>query len=209
MLGLAVGLIKGGLWLLCWVGAFFATVYGFEYIAPVATEMLKAQGIIESEWLANIAVGAGIFLVVLIFLFVVSSALSGWVRGSRLNILDRSLGFVVGILAALVLVSAAYIPFSSSWSEAEEQPSWFRDARLRPVIQWGAKMVRNVLPEEFGGERETAGADEDAERALEAERAAQELSNPRPKGSGGEAEEGYESRERRDLDRLLQATQER
>lgn len=193
---------------MCWIGAAFATAYGFDYIAPVATEMLKTKGIIESEWLANIAVGAGIFLVSLIFLFVVSSVMSGWVRASRLNILDRSLGFAAGILGALVLVSAAYIPFSSTWSEPEEQPSWFRDARLRPVIEWGAEMVRTVLPEDFGGERKTAAADETG-RAAEAERAAQELSNPLPKASQGQPEAGYDSGERRDLERLFQATRER
>lgn len=144
----------------------------------------------------------------LVFLFAVSSVVSGWVRESRLNVLDRSLGFVAGIAVATAIVSALYIPVSASWADLEEQPGWFREARLRPVIQWSAGIMRAILPERLGGN----GGDinDSANRAAdEAERAFKTLVDPRPRAEGADEAAGYNAGERREMDRLFESARER
>lgn len=175
----------------------------------MAAEILRDQGVVEGvlgESLANIGIGVGVFLISLLFLFAVSSLLSGWIRASRLNALDRSLGFVAGLAAAAVLVSLVYIPLRSPLAEFAS----FNEARLRPVIEWGAEIVRPILPEGFlEEEEEEAATTGDGEDRAEAERTAEEFSNPRPKAAESGSESGYETRERRDLDRLFESTQDR
>ena len=203
-MGLSVGLIKGGLWLMCWVGAIFATLYGYPYLEPAAAGLLMNRNIITNKWLADMAVGAGIFIVSLIFLFMASSMVTGWVRTSRMNALDRSLGFLAGIFAGVLIVSAVYIPFSSMWADKpEDQPSIVREARLRPLVEWASSIVASLLPQALAEKIPSAdhgsganGADKDFQ-ALAAP--------PQPSAKTG-SQEGYNSQQRSDMDRLLQTT---
>lgn len=204
-----MGFIKGGLWLLCWVGAIAATYYGYPYIEPATSAWLAERDIITNALLAHLAIGTAIFLASLVFLFTVTSVLSGWVRGSQLNALDRSLGFVAGLAVAVTVVSALYIPFSATWADFEEPPSWFREARLRPVIQWTSGLVRQIIPDRPAEEGAAGEPEESASRAAEAERAFRALANPRPEAGGPKGGTGYDSGERRDMDRLFETARDR
>jgi membrane protein required for colicin V production len=203
-MGLSVGFIKGGLWLACWVGAIFATLYGYPMIEPAAVAWLQSKNIISNLLLAHIAVGSGIFIVSLIFLFMLSSVVTGWIRTSRLNALDRSLGFLAGLIAAFLIVAGAYIPISATWPKPEDQPAWLREARLRPVIEWASGIVANLLPQELtavlppGTYRPSSapsGADGDNIKAI---------STPQP--AAPKPADGYSAQERSDMERLIQST---
>jgi membrane protein required for colicin V production len=202
LLGLSVGFIKGGLWLACWLGAIVATLYGYPYVQPAAAAWLKNRDIIGNPFLADLAVGAGIFFASLIFLFMVSSVVTTWVRTSRLNALDRSLGLLAGLIAGCLIVSAAYIPFSSQWTREEDQPAFLRDARLRPLIEWGADLLQTLAPGELGGER----AVDDHIRSGDADPAYEVLARPPQPAAAPEADTGYTGREREDMNRLLQSS---
>lgn len=199
LLGLSVGFLKGGLWLACWVGAIFATLYGYPFVEPGVAAWLKSRNVITQPFLADLAVGAAIFFATLIFLFMVSSMVTSWVRDSRLNALDRSLGFLAGVVAAMIIVSAAYIPFASTMGKDEDQPAWLRDARLRPVIQWGADVLETLLPGDLGNRHATT-ANERFGRSDSAYRALAEPPQPMAPKTG---ETGYDARERQDMDRLM------
>ena len=131
----------------------------------------------------------------------VSSAVTTWVRSSRLNALDRSLGLLAGLIAGCLIVSAAYIPFSGRWTQEEDQPGFLRNARLRPVIEWGTNLLQNLAPGELGGER-AAG---DRTRSGDADPAYQALARPPQPAAAPEADTGYTGRERADMNRLLQS----
>jgi len=206
-MGLSVGFIKGGLWLACWVGAIFATLYGYPFIEPSAAAWLKNRDIIANQFLADLAVGAGIFIVSLIFLFMLSSVVTGWIRTSRLNALDRSLGFLAGLVAAVLIVAAAYIPLAATWDKPEEQPNWLREARLRPVIEWASGIVQSLLPAEIAANLPAKSAGPvpwtGGIRSVEA------LATPKlPEAKPG-SPDGYSAQERSDMERLMQSTGER
>lgn len=204
LVGLAIGFIRGGLFLLSWVGAIIATVYGFSEVRPFARRF------IESDLGADFAAGIGLFITALVLLFIVSTIISGWVRSSRLNALDRSLGMIAGVVAAVSVISGLYLPFQSLWPPPE-QPSWVREAKLKPWIEYGAGLIQRLVPGE--ARREAAAAAEKAEQMMrkdvetEVERALEELTNPPPKAGAPAEPSGYNIKERREMERLIENAQ--
>lgn len=201
LLALMRGFVHEALMVAAWVGAIFATLYGFAYAKPYARDL------IPYGWLADGAAGLTIFLVTLFILWSVSRYLASHVQGSTLNPLDRTLGFLYGLLRGAVVVILAYLAYAVFVPPAE-QPGWVRDARSMPLIESGGDLLRKLIP---GSTEESAAAAKrrTAEDAAASERAYQDLSNPRPKSAGRGDASGYNSRERRDLDRLFQTTEER
>jgi membrane protein required for colicin V production len=200
-MGLAVGFLKGGLWLACWVGALFATIYAYPYFEPSLWTWLSSKEVITNKFLGDLAVGAGIFLISLVFLFILSSVVTGWVRTSRINALDRSLGFLAGAVAAVFIVGAAYIPFASAWATPGEQPSWLREAKLRPAIEWASGVVASVLPAELT-ERLPKGESDAGASGQTYEDLAKP---PQPEAKTG-ADGGYTDQQRGDMERLMNST---
>ena len=84
-----------------WIGAIVVAVFGFPYHRPYARDL------IPHELVADAAAGAAIFVVALVVLSLLTRALSDRVKDSALNALDRSLGFVFGLLRGAVLVCLA------------------------------------------------------------------------------------------------------
>ena len=202
-MGLAVGFLKGGLWLACWIGALFATIYAYPYFEPQLYTWLSESDIITNKFLADLAIGSGLFLISLIFLFILSSVVTGWVRTSRLNALDRSLGFLAGLIAAVFILGAAYIPFAAAWETPSDQPTWLRDAKLRPAIEWASGVVATVLPETL-----TQHLPQEQTAPASSEQTYEDLAappQPAPKTETG----GYTEEQRGDMERLMNSTGDR
>jgi membrane protein required for colicin V production len=208
LLAFARGLVREVLSVGAWVGAAFATLYLFPHVLPMV------QQIVAKELIAKAVAGLGIFLVALILLSIISHQLSKGVRGSALSAVDRSLGFVFGIARGAVIVCLAYL--SVAWVfPPTDQPRWLRDARTMPVIQSGADMLRNLVPDRTRSNAAT-GAQSAASAALEKtnkaiqEEALRRLSVPQPTAANATnadapaPESGYKDRDRSDLDRLFE-----
>lgn len=201
LVGLALGFIKGGLIVLSWVGAIFATLYGF------ADASAYARTIIASSLIADLAAGVTLFLVTLIVLFLISSIVGSWVRNSRLNALDRSLGMLAGLATVSIVICAGYLVLAAAQPRAE-QPQWLRTARTMPLIERGAEMLVALVPARFGlGRAAPDDAELRARRRKEAERAVRELTTSRTKPDASDGGPGYKKEERREMDRLIQGTQ--
>lgn len=198
--GLVMGFVRGSLFLLSWAGAGAVTAFGFPFASTYA------QQYIDQPWIANLAGGGVLFIVALIILHLISQLLSRWVRSSRLNALDRSVGLLAGFAAAMVVISVGYLFLNDIW--ANDPPDWVREARTRPAVETAALLARDVLPERMirdRGEhlesiRESAGAIDASREALE------RLSLP-PKTNAPAQRPGYNQRERQELDRLIQNNQ--
>lgn len=156
-----------------WVGAAFATVYGFPHLRPFAREL------IESQLIADAAAALAIFLIALILLVVASQVIASRIQGSRLGPLDRTLGFIFGLLRGAVLICLAYMLFV--WAmKPEDRPTWIAKAKTMPYIEKGAEAIRSVVPDAVEEKaekavREQADTSTDALKAL---RQYEELKNP-------------------------------
>jgi len=205
LVGFVTGFVRGGLFVASWFGAVFATMHLFAIVQPYARHY------VEPPLLADLVAGAVLFLTSLLVLHLVSHLVSAWVRDSRLNSLDRSVGLVSGFITAAAVIALAYLPFSDAFPPSE-QPDWLREARTRPVIERAALTVRALMPAEI--RRRTgealARSRDDAERLQDTLRTLDHLAGPPDPPAAGALEPGaatpeYSEAERNRLDELLRS----
>ncbi len=129
-----------------WLGAIGVTFYGLPLIRPYAREL------ISYEIAADVGAGIILFIVTLVVLSFITRAVSERIRKSTLNLLDRALGFVFGVLRGAFLILLVYMVVE--WiMPADEQAAWLRNARSMPAIEAGTDMLRVLIPDDtdFGG----------------------------------------------------------
>lgn len=197
LLAFARGFVHEVLAVAGWVGAIFAAIYGFPHLQPYARD------IIPMKTAADLTAGAIVFLVTLVVLSLLTTAVSKRVQDSALNALDRSLGFLFGLARGAVILCLIYIGIEVLLPK-KDHPDWLTEARTLPLIEEGAGWLRTLLPESMGG-RTDSGA---AGRIMETGRTLENLLSPEPRatppkdGDGGTT--GYSDAQRKALDRLLQ-----
>ncbi len=203
LLAFVRGFIQEVLSIGAWIGAILATIFGLPYVKPFAREF------ISPTMLADVAAGGAIFLVTLVILWILTRMISNSVKGSALNALDRSLGFVFGLVRGAVLVCLLFI--GVEWLvKPEQQPDWLRNARSLPLVVWGADQIRAIVPSD--AQEAAAGAagaaETKARKALETHRMLRDIMSPEPQRPPSETErgvDGYTPKERRDMERLIES----
>jgi membrane protein required for colicin V production len=141
ILALYRGFTREVLSLLAWVAAAVAA-----YFAIQQKQLLDlVLPYVEKPVLAQIAVGAVAFLIVLIVVSVISVKISDRVVDSAVGAFDRTLGFVYGLLRGLVLVSVAYL-FYGWLQPPENQEDWIRNAQSLPVVRGVSEFLVGLMP---------------------------------------------------------------
>ena len=179
-----------------WAGAAFAALYGFEDGRQIARQYINIEPV------ADIAAAGIIFLVVLISLTIFSRLLANRMGDGALGPLNRSLGFLFGLVRGGVIVSLAWIALTRLIPE-ENYPNWIVEARAKPLMDRGAELLWQLAPEGMRDETEEAAKDLSitAEQALEAGR----LLQGRPAAAGSNAStSGYDEKERDALEQLIE-----
>ena len=199
LIGLALGFIRGGLFVVSWVGSGLATIFGFPLVRPYARQL------IETPWIADLAAGVGLFLVILVVLFLISSAIGSWVRASRLNALDRSLGMLAGLLTTALIITGGFL-VAEPLLPTDNQPDWLKESRSLVLIRASARLLSAVLPEDALsiGTEKAEDAAEKARQIIDLDKIYRRLVEPEKKTSGAPERKGYDGKERRALDRLIQ-----
>jgi len=202
--GLLLGFVGVVLLAARWVGASLITMWGFPYAQHVARRM------IESPLIADVLAGIGLFVVSLVILSVISHAIGNLIRRSSLNALDRTLGFIVGTVGGIAVVALTYLAFTQwIWATSADRPEWVRQARTLPLVEATADFLRGLAPPEYRGKAKAA-ENEIAHRtrqAEEAQKALRALGMPSSNTPASDAETGYKTDVRRDLERLIQNAQ--
>jgi len=202
LLALVRGFVREVLSVAAWVGAAFATLYTFRDLRPVAREFIAIT------WLADATTGAVVFVLSLIVFSVFSYALASRVHHSDFRPLDKSLGLLFGLLRGAVVVCLLFMVVD--WALPRDQfPRWIAEARARPLVEEGARMIERLLPRDMRrrGRKAAESAEDAAKRAIEVERAVRVLSDPPPKADAPAASPGYKEQERKEMDRLIQGNQ--
>lgn len=149
MLAMYRGLTREVLSILSWALAALAAVIFALYYRPLADEVGLSLGLDKTIALGICAVG--IFLLVLIVVHFITASFSDLVLDSRIGALDRSLGFVFGLLRGFILVVILY--FFGSFLEQDENkhPYWVTQSQSLPYIKdTGNFMVttlKKIMPE--------------------------------------------------------------
>jgi membrane protein required for colicin V production len=192
LLAMMRGFTREVLSIVAWGLAAVATVYAYTEFRDFAREQL------QPNWLADLALVAGTFFLVLILVSFATVRVSDVILDSRVGALDRTLGFVFGLGRGLLLVVIAYM-FVNWLVPPDRQPEWVAEARSKPLLQDTGDYIVGLLPEDPEEMllRGRGGAEE---------RPADEAPQPGPEQRTEAAPEDYRATERRSLDQLVEGT---
>jgi membrane protein required for colicin V production len=204
LLAFARGFVKEALSVAAWLGAAFAVLYGLPYASPIAARFLP-RGVV-----ADGAAAIAIFLVALVVLSVVTSAVAARVKESSLSAIDRTLGLIFGLLRGAILACLGYVALSWAMPAAsQQQPQWIAESRTLPLLANGAERLRALVPASYRQRAEASmgEARRTAEQVREAAGAMGALSNPRSPTAGPGKRPAYTPDDKRDLNRLIEQQQ--
>ena len=198
----ARGFVREALSIVAWVGASLITLYGFSSVYEIVVRF------VTTPLLADLVAGAGLFVISLIMLTILTGYVARFVHSSTLSPIDRTLGLIFGLARGVFIVSLAYLVLDISLPQ-NDRPGWIKQAKSEPFLAQGADLLRTALPEQL--QLKNAAAIDDAQRALErakdAQKAMRALSSPvapSPAKPGEDQAPNYKSGDRRDMNRLIE-----
>ena len=191
LLALMRGFTREVLSLVAWGAAAIAAYFAIKQ--PGLIEWAKTNvPYLEKDILAQIAVGATAFLIVLILVSIVSVKISDWVVDSAAGSFDRTLGFIFGVVRGFIFVAIAYL-FYGWLLPFDKQETWVRNAYSLPMIKSAGEGLLSFMPPDIadtlnntalatGGDKTSAPAD------------------------AGQTDPGYKSNDSQQLDNLMEST---
>ncbi|HVC53815.1 MAG TPA: CvpA family protein [Stellaceae bacterium] len=197
----ARGFVREALSIVAWLTAGAITLYGFKPAYAMIDPM------VHNPLLSQLIAGFGLFVGSLIVMTILTGFIARSVRTSSLSAIDRTLGFVFGLLRGAFIVSLAYLLLDVSLTP-NDRPLWVREAKSTPYLEQGADLLRNVLPESL--KSKSADAADRALKALspaaQADRALRALATPTPAAPSpapADSPPTYDPTDRHGLDRLI------
>ena len=182
-----------------WIGAIFATFYGFPHLIPYGRQLIPI------DLAADLATGLVIFIFTLVFLSMMTRGISRGVQKSALNALDRSLGFLFGLARGSLIVVISYIGLELVMPE-NRHPSFIHTSHSIRLIQPASRELIRLLPILHNGSTQS-GYNQNSSK--EAGKVVLDIISPSPKlqTSPKQSPKGYGLRPRQDMDRLIRNAQ--
>ncbi len=149
LLALVRGLVAEVFSIMGWILSFFAVLYGSKPLLPVFEGMLGGPGLLAT----GVTVGF-IFVMTLVLMTSVSYLISSAMRRHHLSAIDRSLGFLFGLVRGGLLVSLLFIavtfifPMPAEGKKVEENTvqAVLIEAKTLSLMQSGAKLLTSFAP---------------------------------------------------------------
>ncbi|MFD1252444.1 Colicin V production protein [Devosia equisanguinis] len=139
ILATARGLTREVLSLATWAGSAAIAVYMYLYHPEIA------QQYIAEELVANIATVVVTFIVALIVLHLLTMRIADFVVDSRIGPIDRTLGFVFGVLRGVLI--AIVITIFGLWLLGSNLPDWARNSQSLPQLRSMGETLISMLPD--------------------------------------------------------------
>lgn len=159
LLAMYRGLSRELLSILSWLVAGLAVLYFYVTQEQIAEDVARQMG--TQVQIAQIAICAIIFLIVLILVHLLTSRISDAVLDSGVGVIDRLLGFAFGVFRGFLLIVIPFMMFdwflfSSHYLEnrptpTTDIPEWVDKAKSRDAIASTGRSItallqQNVLP---------------------------------------------------------------
>lgn len=94
---------------------------------------------------AQIALGALVFLIVLIVVHLITARISDAILDSRVGLIDRVLGFMFGVVRGFILVVIPYMFYEAFFPDPTQQLPWVREAQSLPYLKSTGNTLKTVL----------------------------------------------------------------
>lgn len=134
------GLTREMLSIMSWALAALVTLFAYTYFKN------DIRGMIDTPMLADAVLIISVFILSLILFSLVTVNISERVLDSRVGAVDRTLGFIYGLVRGLILVVIAYL-IVGQIVEKQNFPRWITDARSLPLIESAGEGIKSLLPD--------------------------------------------------------------
>ena len=139
ILATARGLTREVLSLATWAGSAAIAIYMWQYHPEIARQY------IDEAIVADIATVVVTFIVALIVLHLLTMRIADFVVDSRVGPIDRTLGFVFGVLRGVLI--AIVITIFGTWLLPNNLPSWAAESQSLPHLRSMGTTLISMLPE--------------------------------------------------------------
>ena len=160
LLAMYRGFTREMLSILSWAIAGLAVVYVVLQQRQIAEDLAKQIG--APLPIAQIGLGAIVFLIVLVIVHLVTSRISDTILDSRVGMIDRLLGFGFGLARGFILVVIPYMFYESFVPDPGQQHIAIRQAKSLPILKSTGEAIRGVIvrymPSSFGTSGEQQGS---------------------------------------------------
>jgi membrane protein required for colicin V production len=143
LLAMYRGLTRELLSIVSWAIAALAVLYFILNHKKFAEDMAQQMG--AQVAIAQIAIGAVIFLIVLIIVHLVTARISDAILDSSVGMVDRILGFLFGVARGFVLIVIPYMFYESFIPDPASQFPWVRESKSLPYIKSTGDAIRATL----------------------------------------------------------------
>lgn len=143
LLAMYRGLTRELLSLVSWAVAGGTVVY-FVVLKKNIAEDLASQ-INAPVVVAQIGLGALLFVILLVIVHLITSRISDSILDSGIGLIDRILGFAFGLVRGFVLVVIPYMFYEAFVPEPKQQFPWVREARFLPYIKSTGQTFKTIL----------------------------------------------------------------
>lgn len=201
------GFVKEGFVLISLIGATVVATQLYPTVQPWMREQ------IESRVAADVCAWLGVFVLTLIVFIPITGFFVDKIQGTAMTAIDRSLGFVFGALRGLLIGCLLFLLGEQFWDKPKDAPYWIKEARTRPLLETGAKLIKDLVPikkkredgeeespDEYGDE--AVDGDAKTDKLRRAERLLDNLSRPAP--SLNKNQPAYDEKARDHLNELIE-----
>ncbi|GGK17702.1 CvpA family protein [Salinarimonas ramus] len=143
LLAMVRGFTREVLAIVAWVTAAAAA----WFLHPLALPL--AQDYIANGTIALVAAIAGIFVITLIIVSLITVKVSDFILDSRIGPLDRTMGFVFGAARGFLICVIGWVFFA--WLVQGQMPLWAETARTRALLQSTGDSLIAMMPEDPEG----------------------------------------------------------
>jgi membrane protein required for colicin V production len=180
--GFARGAVREIAALVALVGASLIAIFGLPAFGPAM------RNVVQPDWLGTVAALVVVFAIVYVALRLIGAGLARKIQKTDfLGALDRSLGLLIGLGRGLIVLGALFLMFTAATPE-DLRPRWITEARTWPLASSMGRLLSTLAPQglDIAGrlkpafDRAVAGADDRS------------------------ATEGYDARQRENLDDLVE-----
>ena len=103
-------------------------------------------GVLPYDILADALSYGLIFIIVVTVLSFISHSLAEWARRTGLGAIDRSMGFLFGLIRGILLLGLLYLPVHL-FVDAEAKEGWFKDSKSHFYLERVSSGMASYLPE--------------------------------------------------------------
>ncbi|HEY4201492.1 MAG TPA: CvpA family protein [Devosiaceae bacterium] len=147
ILATARGLTREVLSLATWAGSAAIAIYMWQFHPEIARQYIQEQIV------ADIATVVVTFIVALIVLHLITMRIADFVVDSKIGPLDRTLGFVFGVVRGILIAVVAVV--FGTWLLGQNLPSWASESKSLPTLRGFGDQIIAALPDDLENQLNT------------------------------------------------------